>query len=77
MQKAIKEGKLIRLTKANIACVDCGEKATDYDHRDYSKPLKVDAVCHKCNVRRGKDILGRKYHPWNGIPRRAKEERKI
>lgn len=34
-------------------CVDCGEQARDYDHRDYSRPLAVDPVCRRCNLRRG------------------------
>jgi len=34
-------------------CVDCGEKAYCYDHRDYAKPLEVEPVCRRCNVRRG------------------------
>jgi hypothetical protein len=34
-------------------CVDCGEAASDYDHRDYGKPLEVDPVCHPCNIKRG------------------------
>lgn len=34
-------------------CVDCGEPATDYDHRDYSKPLDVEPVCRSCNMKRG------------------------
>lgn len=35
-------------------CVDCGRAATEYDHRDYNEPLKVDPVCRGCNARRGK-----------------------
>lgn len=34
-------------------CVDCGRPAEVYDHRDYLQPLKVDAVCRRCNYRRG------------------------
>lgn len=36
-----------------FACVDCGTRATEYDHRDYSKPLMVEPVCRGCNARRG------------------------
>jgi ribosomal protein S27AE len=36
-----------------LKCVDCGKPALVYDHRDYSKPLAVDAVCGRCNVVRG------------------------
>lgn len=38
----------------SFACVDCGKQAAHYDHRDYAKPLAVDAVCVRCNFRRGK-----------------------
>jgi len=34
-------------------CTDCGNPATVYDHRDYAKPLEVEAVCNGCNVKRG------------------------
>lgn len=34
-------------------CVDCGKRAHDYDHRDYSKPLEVEPVCRSCNLKRG------------------------
>src|SRR5688572_10477609 len=37
----------------DFACVDCGEPAKVYDHRDYSKPLDVQPVCHSCNNLRG------------------------
>lgn len=34
-------------------CVDCGETAQCYDHRDYRKPMMVDPVCFKCDSKRG------------------------
>ena len=37
-------------------CTDCGGGATEYDHRDYNLPLKVEPVCRGCNARRGKAI---------------------
>lgn len=37
-------------------CADCASPATEYDHRDYTKPLEVDPVCRGCNVRRGPAI---------------------
>jgi hypothetical protein len=37
----------------DFACADCGKPATDYDHRDYRKPLEVEPVCHSCNLKRG------------------------
>ena len=37
----------------SIKCVDCGNEATCWEHRDYSRPLDVDPICQSCNVRRG------------------------
>jgi hypothetical protein len=34
-------------------CADCDRQASEYDHRDYSKPLTVEPVCRRCNSRRG------------------------
>jgi hypothetical protein len=39
------------------ACVDCGQQAKVYDHRDYTYPLVVVPVCHRCNLKR-----------WRGKP---------
>ena len=44
-------GKLPKAT--DFECVDCGEPAQEYDHRDYTKPLEVDPVCRSCHVERG------------------------
>lgn len=49
---AIKHGKLAALD-GSVVCVDCGEPAACYDHRDYAKPLQVEPVCDKCNGKRG------------------------
>ena len=46
---------------SNFQCVDCGCKASEYDHRDYNKPLDVVPVCRGCNARRGQAI------PLNGF----------
>lgn len=54
-------------TISECVCVDCGARATDYDHRDYSKPLDVDPVCRPCNFRRGPA------KPFFGIDRAKKE----
>ena len=51
VKKAILRGELKRAT--DFKCVDCGLPATHYDHRDYRKPLKVEPVCHGCNICRG------------------------
>lgn len=49
--RAIRKGELPHPT--TLKCVDCGEPAKCYDHRDYEKPLEVEAVCRRCNSRRG------------------------
>jgi len=36
-----------------VKCADCEKRAGVYDHRDYKKPLQVEAVCNGCNVHRG------------------------
>lgn len=51
VSNAIHRGDL--LPAASQRCVDCGARARDYDHRDYTKPLEVVPVCRPCNKRRG------------------------
>lgn len=51
VSKAIRDGALPHPT--TLTCADCSRQAEEYDHRDYSKPLDVAAVCRKCNARRG------------------------
>lgn len=51
VQKAIREGRLLK--PGNYPCVDCGGAASQYDHRDYRKPLEVVPVCRSCNISRG------------------------
>jgi hypothetical protein len=48
---AVKRGTLPELE--GLKCVDCGEQAQCYDHRNYHEPLKVQPVCKGCNNRRG------------------------
>lgn len=50
---AVRSGALTNLRAVAVACVDCGERAEHYDHRDYSAPLAVAPVCRRCNYRRG------------------------
>jgi hypothetical protein len=52
VRKAIYRGDLPKAR--DCICVDCGQQAYDYDHRDYVKPLDVVPVCRGCNQRRGK-----------------------
>lgn len=49
---AIRAGALPKLC-GDIQCVDCGEPARHYEHRDYTKPLDVVPVCISCNYSRG------------------------
>ena len=51
--KAVLNGSLINLKETYTACLDCGNRAMVYDHRDYRRPLDVDPVCVGCNTARG------------------------
>lgn len=64
VKHAVATGRLPR--PSTQICVDCGAPATEYDHRDYNKPLDVEPTCHACNVQRGPGIpKGCNYtHGW-------------
>jgi hypothetical protein len=49
---AVRNGDLPKLD-GSILCADCSNPATEYDHRDYKRPLEVDPVCRACNAARG------------------------
>ena len=51
VRTAIKQGKIRPAHR--FYCVDCGQPAKLYDHRDYSKPLEIEPVCRPCNTLRG------------------------
>lgn len=53
IKREIYARRLPRLSNVEITCADCSARATEYDHRDYSKPKEVTPVCHRCNVIRG------------------------
>ena len=54
---AVRKGKIPNLKKIVMPCVDCKiNRATQWEHRDYNKPLAVDAVCQSCNILRGPAI---------------------
>jgi len=53
VRKAVKNGTLVNLKETFVKCVDCGWRATVYEHRDYNKPLDVEPVCAGCNISRG------------------------
>lgn len=58
VKEAILSGLLPNLKLGDVVCVDCKVNlASVYDHRDYSKPLTVEPVCHMCNTKRGPAIL--------------------
>jgi hypothetical protein len=52
--KAVRRGILPPVR--TLKCADCGDPAEHYDHRSYARPLEVDAVCNRCNKRRGPAI---------------------
>lgn len=54
VNRAVREGILPHPTK--LRCADCRGPATQYEHRDYNKPLAVDPICRSCNCRRGPAI---------------------
>jgi predicted nucleic acid-binding Zn ribbon protein len=54
VKRAVDKGEL--QPPYSFSCVDCGNDAEVYDHRDYLKPLDVHPVCRGCNVRRGSAI---------------------
>ncbi len=54
---AIKSHSLPSLANEDVNCRDCGTTATEWDHRDYRYPLWVEAVCKKCNMKRGRGKL--------------------
>jgi hypothetical protein len=63
---AVQLGQLPRLDGA-VSCVDCGQPAHVYDHREYAKPLDVVPVCRSCNFRRGpaKEMAPHVRKRWN------------
>ncbi len=82
VQYAIKANKLPSLKREYFLCVDCQKnRANQYDHRDYSKPLMVEPVCNSCNGKRGSAIPDQTKPlriAWNkGIPRTQEEKRKM
>lgn len=51
---AVRQGLL--KAASEHSCIDCGNKADHYEHRDYNKPLEVEPVCRSCNGKRGNAI---------------------
>jgi DNA-directed RNA polymerase subunit RPC12/RpoP len=50
VSQAVANGLIPRASEYH--CMDCGKPAQAWDHRDYRKPLDVEAVCDRCNHRR-------------------------
>ena len=53
VRRAVRSGDLPKLPQDGIQCADCTNDAAEYDHRDYSFPLRVTPVCCSCNRMRG------------------------
>lgn len=49
--RAIRAGVL--MPARMLRCIDCGDWAHGWEHRDYSKPLDVEPTCSSCNFKRG------------------------
>jgi len=60
LRRAKKRGQIAEIGPGML-CFYCSVQATEYDHRDYNKPLDVDPVCHSCNLLLGPAI------PWDGV----------
>ena len=62
----------------SIQCSDCDEPATEYDHRDYMKPLDVAPVCRSCNCVRGSALNHTKPTTGNEVfDKKIKLERRL
>lgn len=51
VQSRVRSG--VMPSASELDCADCGRPATDYEHRDYTKPLEVVPTCRSCNLLRG------------------------
>lgn len=47
VNKAVASGAMPKASECE--CLECGEKAAEYHHEDYSKPLDVVPLCTKCH----------------------------
>jgi hypothetical protein len=54
--RSINIGNMISLSKTNLNCSFCSNRARHYDHRDYNRPLDVTPVCFHCNIKLGPAI---------------------
>ena len=51
----MRRNNIIKSAREHL-CRDCNKPAVLWEHRDYSYPSKIDAVCNGCNQRRGNAI---------------------
>jgi hypothetical protein len=63
---AVRKGLLPRVH--TLKCVDCGEQAQDYEHRDYNHLLFVQPVCRACNLRRGPGVFPHPFEAYGAPP---------
>ena len=66
--KAVRLGIIPRAS--TLTCVDCARPAREYDHRDYFKPLEVQPVCSRCNLKRGPANTRWEWKPY--LPHRTR-----
>jgi len=73
---AVAIGVLPSLRSGAVPCQDCGKPATQYDHRDYAKPLEVEPVCGRCNLKRSaaKGIVWRERSAYRRREREIRRE---
>ena len=73
---AVATGVLPSLRSGALPCKDCGRSATQYDHRDYAKPLEVEPVCGRCNLKRSaaKGIVWRERSAYRRREREIRRE---
>jgi hypothetical protein len=60
---------------SDYICVDCGDRAAHWEHRDYTKPLDVEPACMSCNFKRGAGLIEPEL-PINSKFTRWKEQEK-
>jgi hypothetical protein len=53
--RAVRKGLIARLPDGR-KCADCDALAVVWEHRDYRKPYEVNAVCVRCNKKRGSPL---------------------
>jgi len=73
---AVAIGVLPSLRSGAVPCKDCAKPATQYDHRDYAKPLEVEPVCGRCNLKRSaaKGIVWRERSAYRRREREIRRE---